>query len=80
MSKLNEDVARCFGRLRHSEFAPLLEFMKAQYQETVDSLIVADPEVVKMLQGKARLLKDYISYIEENEKLVLKFKATRPYP
>lgn len=80
MIKLTEDVVRCFGRLRHSEFAPLLQYMKAQYAEAVDMLITAEPEVVKTLQGRVRLLKDYIDKIEKNDELVKTIKATKPHP
>lgn len=78
MIKIDQKIALCFGRLRHSEFAPLMDYLKAQYEETLDRLVTANPEIVRDLQGKAKILKELISYIEKNDELIAKLKAGNP--
>lgn len=78
MIKITPQVVRCYGLLRSSEFAPLLEYWTQEYAETLDMLTTANSDMVPALQGKARFLKAQLDNISNNEKLVAKFKASNP--
>lgn len=76
MVRVDERVARCLTVLRSQEFKPLLEFLKARQQETLERLVDAqDKEQMVRLQGRALELKDFLELIEKGETLLAKTRG-----
>jgi hypothetical protein len=73
--RVNEQIARCFSHLRAPEFTHLVEFFRAERQETLEKLAqVTDEKLVYRLQGEAAKLKEILEYIESAEALIAKMK------
>lgn len=73
--RIDERIAHCFARLRSPEFAPLLEYLRAERHETLEMMAqVADPDKIYRLQGEAGKLKEILGYIESAEALITKLK------
>jgi hypothetical protein len=73
--RIDERIARCFSQLRAQEFQPLVEYLKAERNETLEALTqVQDQNTIYRLQGKAVLLKDLLEYVEGADALVAKLK------
>lgn len=76
--KIDEKVVRCFSHLRAPEFAPFLEYLKAEKQQALEMMAqVTDVDKIYRLQGKAGAVGDLISYVENAEALIAKFSANR---
>lgn len=76
MVRVDERVARCLTVLRSQEFKPLLEFLKARQQETLERLVDAqDKEQMVRLQGRALELKDFLELVEKGETLLAKTRG-----
>ena len=73
--RIDERIARCLGWLRAEEFSPLLEYLKAEKQETLEMMAqVVDLDKIYRLQGKAGSLGELIQLIEGAEALIAKMK------
>lgn len=73
--RIDERIARCFAQLRAQEFNPLVEYLRAERHETLESLTqVHDQNTIYRLQGKAGLLKELLEYVEGAEALIAKLK------
>jgi hypothetical protein len=74
MVKIDEQVARCFNRLKAEEFKPLVSFLENKYQEDLKSLVYArDIETMHILQGQLRAYAELLDYVKVAEDLVAKF-------
>lgn len=75
MVRVDERVARCLSLLRSPEFKPLLEFLEARKQETLESLVnVQDKDQMVRLQGRAIELKEILELVGQSESLLTKFR------
>ena len=73
--QIDERVARCFGLLRSSEFAPLMDYLRDVRTGTLENLAIAgDEKALARLQGKAQVLKELIGNVEQADTLVSKLK------
>jgi hypothetical protein len=71
--RVDERTARCFALLRAPEMQPLVEFLKARRQETLERLGEATGEEMKSrLQGRQLELKDFLEMVEQGETLFAK--------
>lgn len=78
MLRLDEQVARCFQRLQAKEFEPLLEYLKASRQDTLETLVgTVQKEQIYRLQGEAAILADLLGHVKNSNELVTKLSATR---
>jgi hypothetical protein len=74
MVKIDEQVARCFSRLKSDEFRPLVSFLESKYQEDLKNLVYArDVETMHILQGQLRAYAELLDYVKVAEDLVAKF-------
>lgn len=73
MVRVDERIARCLALLKSPEFKPLLEFLQARKQETLDSLVnVQDKDQMIRLQGRAIELKEILELVDQGDVLVTK--------
>lgn len=73
--RIDERIAQCFARLRAPEFAPLLEYLRAERHESLEMMAqVADTDKIYRLQGEVGKLKEILGYIEGSETLIAKLK------
>lgn len=73
MVRVDERTARCFALLRAPEMQPLVEFLKARRQETLERLGEATGEEMKSrLQGRQIELKEILEMVEQGETLFAK--------
>jgi len=73
--RITEQIARSFAYLRAPEFIHLVEFFRAERQETLERLSqVTDEKLIYRLQGEAGKLKEILEYIEGAEALIAKMK------
>jgi len=71
--RVDERTARCFALLRAPEMQPLVEFLKARRQETLERLGEATGEEMKSrLQGRQIELKEFLEMVEQGETLFAK--------
>jgi hypothetical protein len=71
--RVDERTARCFALLRAPEMQPLIEFLKARRQETLERLGEATGEEMKSrLQGRQIELKEFLEMVEQGETLFAK--------
>lgn len=76
MVRIDERVARCLTMLRSPEFKPLLEFLSARQQETLDRLVDAqDKDQMVRLQGRAVELKEFLELVQQSETLFAKIRG-----
>jgi hypothetical protein len=60
MARVDEKAAACFARLQAPEFQPVMTWLDAVYQETVEQLLVANAtEVMRALQARAQFIKEF---------------------
>lgn len=57
-------------KLKHPEMAPLLTFVKKLADETDAALRRAKPEDVLRLQGRAQLLEEFLTSVEQSTEVV----------
>ena len=73
MVRVDERVARCLALLRSPEMQPLIEFLKARRQETLERLgDVQGEEMKSRLQGRNLELKELLEMVEQAEMLYAK--------
>ena len=73
MVRVDERVARCLALMRSPEMQPLIEFLKARRQETLERLGEATGEEMKSrLQGRNLELKEILEMVEQAETLFAK--------
>lgn len=73
MVRVDERVARCLSVLRSPEMQPLLEFLKARRQDTLERLgDVQGEEMKSRLQGRNLELKEILEMVEQAEMLYAK--------
>jgi hypothetical protein len=71
--RIDERAARCFALLRAPEMQPLVEYLKARRQETLERLGEATGEEMKSrLQGRQLELKEFLEMVEQGETLFAK--------
>ena len=62
--------------MRSHEFKPLLEFLQAKQQETLDRLVDSqDKDQMVRLQGRAVELKEFLELVEKGETLLAKTRG-----
>lgn len=75
MVRVDERVARCLVLLKSPEFKPLLEFLQARKQDTLDSLVnVQDKDQMIRLQGRAIELKEILELVDQGDALIAKIR------
>lgn len=75
MVRLDERTARAFAQLKNPALAPIVEFWKAQRQETLEQLAQATTDLqMYRLQGEAAALKQMLEFAEKAESLSAKLK------
>jgi len=75
MVQIDERTARCFSMLRSPEFKPLIDFLTARREETLERLCdVTDPNLMVKLTGKAIELKEFLEYVDKAEVLLAKIR------
>ena len=73
MVRVDERVARCLSVLRSPEMQPLLEFLKARRQDTLERLgDVQGEEMKSRLQGRNLELKEILEMVDQAEMLYAK--------
>lgn len=73
MVRVDERVARCLALMRSPEMQPLIEFLKARRQETLERLgDVQGEEMKSRLQGRNLELKEILEMVEQAETLFAK--------
>lgn len=73
MVRVDERVARCLALMRSPEMQPLIEFLKARRQETLERLgDVQGEEMKSRLQGRNLELKEILEMVEQAEMLFAK--------
>lgn len=73
MVRVDDRVARCFSLMRTQDMQPLLEYLKARRQETLERLGEATGEEMKSrLQGRQIELKEILEMVEQGETLFAK--------
>jgi len=71
--RVDERVARCLLQLQSAEFKPLLEFLQARQQETLDRLVDAQStDQMVRLQGRAVELKEILELVDQGSALIAK--------
>lgn len=51
-------------KMRSPEMAPLLDWLRGEFQETLEKLVTAPKENVPVLQGEGRKLKEILDLVE----------------
>jgi hypothetical protein len=75
MVRLDERTARAFAQLKNPALQPILQFWRAQRQDTLEQLTQATTDTqVYRLQGEAAALKQMIEFAEKAESLIAKLK------
>ena len=75
-TRIDERTAQAFSRLRAPEYAPLVAYLEAQRQRTLENLAVATTEVqIFRLQGESETLKRVLELIKGAEALIAKLKT-----
>lgn len=73
MIRVDDRVARCFSLMRTQDMQPLVEYLKARRQETLERLGEATGEEMKSrLQGRQIELKEILEMVEQGETLFAK--------
>lgn len=73
MVRVDERVARCLALMRSPEMQPMIEFLKARRQETLERLgDVQGEEMKSRLQGRNLELKEILEMVEQAETLFAK--------
>lgn len=73
MVRVDERVARCLALMRSPEMQPLIEFLRARRQETLERLgDVQGEEMKSRLQGRNLELKEILEMVEQAETLFAK--------
>ncbi len=73
MIRVDDRVARCFSLMRTQDMQPLIEYLKARRQETLERLGEATGEEMKSrLQGRQIELKEILEMVEQGETLFAK--------
>ena len=73
MVRVDERVARCLALMRSPEMQPLIEFLKARRQETLERLgDVQGEEMKSRLQGRNLELKEILEMVDQAEMLYAK--------
>lgn len=73
MVRVDDRVARCFSLMRTQDMQPLVEYLKARRQETLERLGEATGEEMKSrLQGRQIELKEILEMVEQGETLFAK--------
>lgn len=73
MVRVDDRVARCFSLMRTQDMQPLIEYLKARRQETLERLGEATGEEMKSrLQGRQIELKEILEMVEQGETLFAK--------
>jgi len=71
--RVDDRVARCFSLMRTQDMQPLVEYLKARRQETLERLGEATGEEMKSrLQGRQIELKEILEMVEQGETLFAK--------
>ena len=73
MVRVDDRVARCFSLMRTQDMQPLVEYLKARRQETLERHGEATGEEMKSrLQGRQIELKEILEMVEQGETLFAK--------
>lgn len=76
MIKLEPQVVRCLGLLRSPELAPLMEYLKATRQHTLEQMAQAQTQdQILRMQGEARFLKEFIELVAKSPELMAKMRG-----
>lgn len=76
MIQIDERVARCMTTLKSPEMAPLMDYLKAYRTDVLESLVIAQNDmVIHRAQGKAEFLKELIGHIEKSHDLLRKTRS-----
>ena len=79
MSQVDKHVASCFLRMKAPDFEPYVKYLGAVYQKAlVDMSMVSDPDNWKQLQGRAKLAKELLDFVESSSTLAAKFESRLP--
>lgn len=75
MVRIDERIARCFGLLRNPEFEPLVKYLRACREESLNAMAeISDPVQIHRLQGAVGTLKSLLEDIDQADELIKKLK------
>jgi hypothetical protein len=81
MATLDRHIVASFLRLKAPEFEPYLAYIKSVHQKALEDMsTVSDPDIWKQLQGRARLAKELLDYVESSATLATKFESRLQQP